>query len=323
MHNQNDIRFRQIKSIDKTSKAKQKESCISKMNLVGDSSKDFSTVNENPEKHNLFIEDNYHEFLQHASKNIKEEPLSSSFQISNLTHEYWNTSKFIDKESPTERFTIKNIVSDKKESEFLSSNHEGGQKIGKAINNLSKYTSLVRTPEPRKYYHSQNYNPISETKANKKEANSLDKKISNGLKKNMLKSRIEKKKKLLQKEENKKNDLHNDPEILSEIVRIETELERLGIKKPIKKSKAKIKKRRKIKGFSKFDETLVSTLVKSYRRERLFANKSSRYDFARKKNLIQKFEPNYDKEENKDEDKNPVLTVVNLINEFATKIINN
>jgi hypothetical protein len=305
-----ETKLRKIKSIDKKSKQKLKDPLISNLNILSDSLTQYSYIQDNSEKNNLFLNNNFQEFLKPSSKNLKEALSSSDIYFS---------SKFSDKlgnkESPTDRFTLNNIVSDEKESVFLSSNPESGQKTEK--NALPKLISVVRTPEPRKYYKSKHFNPISEAKPSKKENISLDRHAGSGFKKNMLKSRIEKKKKLLQQEENEQNELQNDPEIEKRIENLEQQLQSL------KRKKKKRKQKRKSRGLTAFDQRLISTLVKSYKRERLFANSSSRYEFARKKNLIQKFEPNHEKEESKEEDNNPVLTVVNLINQFATKIMNN
>lgn len=222
-------------------------------------------------------------------------------------------------QSPSNRFNIMNITSQKQNSTLLNIHNDQFPKLNKyaheSILSQSQFSPPTRTPEPRRSKFSQHYNPMSEAKASKKGNISLDTKVKNRFKKNMLKSRIEKKKKLLQKEDNGHCLLHKDIKIEKQILDLENQL------KNMKSVKRRKRHKKSQKGLTPFDERLLSTLVKSYKRERLFANSRSRYDFAQKEMIIQKFEPGFEKEESKHQDNHPVLTVVNLINQFAGQFL--
>ena len=212
--------------------------------------------------------------------------------------------------SPQNRFNIKNISSEKHQSVFLSTNNGHFRKEENLSGELlfpKQYSPHAKTPKLRKNRQSQHFNPVSDSKANI----TVNRTSKSGFKKNMLKLRIEKKKKLL-KDDYRERLFKNDPEIETKIQKLDSQIQNL--------KKQKRKKKKKKEELSLFDQKLISTLVKSYKRERLFENSSSRYNFARENNIIQGFDPNLEKEESKEEENDPILTVANLINQFANNL---
>ena len=308
------LRLRNVKSIDKIPKSRQSDFTKADLKIYDDLFPQKIHLQASQER--LFFPNNanFREFLRSSQDKDQSEARPGDARPPKSSRDKAIQHK---RESPGNRFNLKNIRSQKPESELMSPENDHLSKFEEFPSELGlngRFSATVRTPEPRKCGYSQQYNPISDMKVTKKGNISLDRNA--GLKKNILKSRIEKKKKLLQKEDKMPNLLKEDPEIVKRIETLDKQLRNLGKRRKRKKNK------KGLKGLSAFDERLISTLVKSYRRERLFSNSTSRYDFARRDIVIQKFEPNFDRDESKGEDNHPVLTIAHLINHFAAKVIN-